>query len=429
MLLLTLERLGVRDPRVDGLAVRRAARIGAVRDPQRGLLVQSQFQGALALIERLRLVRRLSAADVAALVTGLAALESNDDGTYGGAVAEWIRGELLPRVGIRDLEDDTPVIDALAGMVPATDPTFASRVPTASWLECRIGLISRPSNARDWNRSAPNRKATPWPWRWRSRASVGNCASLAPTTPQAVVPVLSDWASGCKTARSLDARPDWPWAARANPRRAIGELRETRSGDAQRVRAIGGTVLALADIVLADVLRALAYAPYLGSPDGPLLLGGDVSQRHDFGFGDHYRDTRLHAAWSLPDSPVGYGLKWQIRGSLLGLDVGLAGLALPQVTTGTPDAARSFSEQARKALPQGLAVLNSYDLTDEDMKALTARIRRGRARAAAAASDLPSIGLTVDAERQRVFSWLVVNERAAADRFFSCPTCVVVMGT
>ena len=172
-------------------------------------------------------------------------------------------------------------------------------------------------------------------------------------TPQAVVPVLERLGLGMQDSEVPGHPTGRPWAARPTLAWAIGELRETRNGDAQRVRAIGGTVLALADIVLAEIYRALAYAPYLGSPDGPLLLGGDVSQRHDFGFEINDRDTRLHAAWSLPDSPVGYGLKWQIWGSLLGLDVGLAGLAPPQVTTGTPDAARSFSEQARKALPPG----------------------------------------------------------------------------
>ncbi|MEO7133562.1 MAG: hypothetical protein ABI024_05010, partial [Vicinamibacterales bacterium] len=50
----------------------------------------------------------------------------------------------------------------------------------------------------------------------------------------------------------------------------------------------------------ADALLALVYAPALGDPEGPALLGSDVAQRHNFGLVGPAGMRRDFVAWSLP---------------------------------------------------------------------------------------------------------------------------------
>jgi hypothetical protein len=80
--------------------------------------------------------------------------------------------------------------------------------------------------------------------------------------------------------------------------------------------------------VLADVLLSIAYAADVGDPDGTVLLAEDVSRRHDFGFNSRDAESRLKLAWAVPRSEITPGVPWHVSGSLLGLDIGLAPLAL-----------------------------------------------------------------------------------------------------
>ena len=76
------------------------------------------------------------------------------------------------------------------------------------------------------------------------------------------------------------------------------------------------------------MLLSIAYAADVGDPDGTVLLADDVSRRHDFGFGVKDAEMRLRAAWAVPRPEVTPGVPWHVSGSLLGLDIGLAPLAL-----------------------------------------------------------------------------------------------------
>ena len=84
--------------------------------------------------------------------------------------------------------------------------------------------------------------------------------------------------------------------------------------------------------MLAASLLSLAYALDLGDPDGTALLAEDVSRRHDFGLGIRDGDVRQRAAWALPRQEVIPGVPWHVTGSLVGLDIALAPLALRRVS-------------------------------------------------------------------------------------------------
>src|SRR5207245_5964751 len=112
-------------------------------------------------------------------------------------------------------------------------------------------------------------------------------------------------------------------------RKGIDELTKAiRSKDGKRVVRAAEPLVDLADEMLAYALLSIAYAAEVGDPDGAVLLADDVSRRHDFGFGARDADIRARTPWAVPRAEVTPGVPWHVSGSLLGLDIGLAPLAL-----------------------------------------------------------------------------------------------------
>src|SRR5262249_55467436 len=112
MLMWTLDRVGVRAPTVYAAAARKAQRL-SVLDGRRGFEVQAQFQGALAIVARMSMVKTIAAARAQALVEQLIALPLTDDGRYAGAMARWLRTEIAGAATADTLE--AAVLAALSG--------------------------------------------------------------------------------------------------------------------------------------------------------------------------------------------------------------------------------------------------------------------------------------------------------------------------
>ena len=56
-----------------------------------------------------------------------------------------------------------------------------------------------------------------------------------------------------------------------------------------------GPGVTLDDLLLGHALVSLAYACDLGDPDGTVLIAGDPSRRHDYGYNAASRDARSRA--------------------------------------------------------------------------------------------------------------------------------------
>src|SRR5262249_9047338 len=98
MLMVTLERMGIRSPATYMAALHSATTAGAVGSNRR-FWVFGQFQGSLALIARMRATDTLTSAAATSLVQSLCAVPVQD-GEYDGGIAFWIRSErakTLPR--------------------------------------------------------------------------------------------------------------------------------------------------------------------------------------------------------------------------------------------------------------------------------------------------------------------------------------------
>jgi hypothetical protein len=145
------------------------------------------------------------------------------------------------------------------------------------------------------------------------------------------------------------------------------------------------------DALVAEALQVLIYSPALGDPEGPALLGGDIAMRHDFGVEGAAGLRRDLLAWSVPREQVGDGSPWHIEGSLLGLDIALARLALRRLSNDDMPVAPTINLNDQLTLAKTALALNPYDLRDADRDRIVEAIGRGRQRVATAGANLPGV--------------------------------------
>jgi hypothetical protein len=137
---------------------------------------------------------------------------------------------------------------------------------------------------------------------------------------------------------------------------------------------------------LADVLIDLAYAAALGPAESAPAASEDIGRRHVFGFDEPGTLGGPRPEWTLPREVAGPGQRWHVEGALLGLDVGLARLALRRLETDVPPMPL-LSAADRRAFAEGAAVLRARALDDEGRDRIAAALQRGRARLRQAARD------------------------------------------
>ena len=148
---------------------------------------------------------------------------------------------------------------------------------------------------------------------------------------------------------------------------------------------------------IADALLALIYTPALGDPEGAALLSTDIATRHEFGLDVPAAARRDTLSWTLPREQVGDGGPWHIEGALVGLDLGLARLALRRIADNEMPAAPTINLNDQITLSRTVLALNPRELRDRDRDRLVQAMARGRERVAAATT-LPAMqALAVEA--------------------------------
>jgi hypothetical protein len=417
MLMLALERIGVRAPSVYAVAARHAGRLALV-DGSRGFVAQAQFQGAVALVARMAAVRTFDAAAAEQLLERLCALTLRDDGRYAGAVAGWIRDELGPAIHAGP-DIDSAIVGALAGHSSA-EPGAVTRLV---WEGERYRLDFGFAERRRLQRVREKQRA--WsidlPLELSALARRLTSDALAAADVDAALARVAEIAAGLR--RHVDAGV--PDDAGETLRKSIDELtRISRNRDAKRAAHIAEPLVEAADALLAQALVSLSYAVHIGDPDGTVLLAGDVSYRHDFGLLSKDSLLRARSPWSLPRQDVSPGVPWHVSGSLLGLDVALAPLALRRISFDRLTRAPKLTSNIRDAFGISVAIMNPYELRDDDRDAIVEAIGRGRARVvaimdaddAAERFDALADEVAVDGSRRRALRWMLAHE---PDRFLS----------
>ncbi len=344
---LTLDRMGVTAPAIYAQVVDAARRVSdrSGRDLRYAVVA---FQAALAVIERVRLVRTIDQETAERLIRTLC--EAVDQDTpIPPAVTRWITATLVPALPAlvqRDQFSDktnieSTILQAMAGPVAEADP----RDFVWEGLTYRVDL------------------------------SAGELQRMHRIREQLQSPGLDHAIASAHPAQ------------------------------------------------LAEALLALVYTPALGDPEGPALLSRDVPLRHDFGFDTGVSPRREFVPWVPPREQIGDGMPWRVGGAILGLDLGLARLALRRIDDNDMPAAPSINLNDEITLARTAMALNARDLTDAARDELVAALERGRDRIASAGHNLSAVielgrELRFPAGLQQALPWMVSRTPEAIPALF-----------
>ena len=459
MLMLAVERMGVRDPGVYAALAHAALRVERIGDGlarRRGL---SLFQGALALVERASLAGTLAPDATGRVLRGLAETvrPARGDG-FGGALAVWLTGRLLPALGV-PVEPavgatamDDALLAALAGAGPGAAPG-----PLLEWEGLRYRYD--PAGA------ALERLR-------RTRAQLGSnrldtvlaLAGIAGELTAGSGPAGTDddgavraWAAALETLeRSIDVvRNPYVGLPGVTVRVSsyasevdgiVDDLREAvERRRADRLRGPARELRRVVDVLLADLLRTLAYVVHLANAYGTDLLGHDVAARHDFGVHIEEEALRGRAAWLPPwggseaPYPFGaaavvpiteedaFGAGWRIYGSLLSLDLAFTRMALPETglgASGGPLAASALTSDDRRFLSLAVTLFDARAASETGPAAVADALRRGRERVRGLAAHPAGLDELADAAglfgpRRSALRWALARRPQAVERHFS----------
>ena len=445
MLIWTLERMGITSPALYASAARHAARLAPI-EGRRGYAVQAQFQGALALIARMAVVRTLDARAAQKQVEQLIAVPVHETGEYGGALARWLRDSLLAAIP----RAETSELAVLAAMSGAASGDGAARRVTWEGQTYRLDLGAserqRLQRVREKQEGAVLDVGIELGVAARALAN----DKLSLDDAQTIVERLAALAADIPRRVGHDVGDTTPPGVAAAPnasevvKKAVEELtRNLRARDLKRVARTAESLNGLADELLAQTLPSIAYAADVGDPEGAVLLADDVSRRHDFGFGSKDAEVRMRSAWTVPRPEVTPGVPWHVNGSLLGLDIALAPLALRRLNFERVLEAPKLTSNERDSFALSVSLMNPFELRDADRDAISDAIGRGRRRvaglrtanatgataaAADAAFDRVAEEIGMEGWRRRAVRWMLTHEGDRVPTMFSATELLALGG-
>jgi hypothetical protein len=174
---------------------------------------------------------------------------------------------------------------------------------------------------------------------------------------------------------------------------------------------------------IATALKALVYAIALGDPNGAVTLGPDIASRHDFGVGSP-SPADDPTPWAMPMEMQIVGKPWHVRGSIIGLDLGLARLSLRYLAGDQMPAAPTLTMNDHGILAQTAVSMRPADFTDHDRDEIVAALARGRRRVADAGADLGRLDALareahISPTTGELLPWTAAREPQALAQLFS----------
>lgn len=442
MLCLTLERAGIRSPATYRAAVRAADNLSAVEDSSHAFASLSQFQGAIALIEIAARTNRLNAEQAAAMVESLSSIPLDRAGSFGGDVSRWIDIVLVPAVSVTPPSSGASAAEraflaGLSGLPEIVNPSDAqTRGPIVEWDGWRYhvdpsrALFARMMAVRD--RQAGN----------TLDAILKLSRVTAALSEEITLDGVAAQARLLEEARAQLREPQIPIAIAGTRRLNVSEVlldavedlggidEQRRVGNAARVAARLHTLTAA---LTADFLRSVTYAIALPDPRSSLLDGGDVSHQHDLGVEGRTLFEREGVAWGLPERQEGGPDTVRARGSLLGLDLALADLALGQAVLDRFERPANWTFEDLRIYVQTLVLFNPFDRRLANVEDVARALRDGRQRlvdgwANPGELDAALRGAGVAPLRRALIAWMRTNEAQSAERLMSTAELVRLGG-
>jgi hypothetical protein len=360
-LMLTLERDDVRAPGLLAAAARHGAALQGIRSAGARRASIMQFQAVVAVVDRAYRMGGFDREDAHAALGSLFALEVHAERGYDGRLAAWIKQTLVSR-------PPAPAAAALGNAEASVLGAMAGWRPSA-----------QPAGI-EWEGQRYNVDPASCELRRLRTIRDRQLAILAPSA---------------RPLATLDAR--------------LASVAQASSPEAREN----------AEERLAETLAAIVYAPYLGESNGA-ASASDVSARHDLGLSD---PLGLSVTWRLPREEHFRG-SWRVSGSLLGLDVALARLALRRIDDGEMPRAPRLSTNERITTMLSVSLQVPIAMKDQARDEIAAAIARGRARVKGLSPDRAELervareaGLS---EWRREALWFILEqERQAPESAFS----------
>ena len=426
VLMLTLERMGIRTPAVYVAAARHAEKLNAL-DATKGHIALSQFQGALALLDRATRMHTFDAATAETLASDLFALRL-EDGYYDGAIAAWL-ARLADRVRLSAGLNAAATVDDVI-LTAAAGPQIGAAAPRVDWEGQRYRVDPGAAELQRLRRTRARQESVSFATALGVRALVRRVSTSTP----AVEGIREE--AGFLEAAAMElvvaGRPDDEPAIRSlrEAARTLSSMRRAADlGEARRALAPLGVV---SDALLGRALLSLAYACDLGDPEGTVLIAGDPSRRHDYGYDMPGRDTRTRMMWGVASIETRRG-PWHLVGSSLALDLAMAPLALRRISVDRVPESPMLNLMHRDGFAAAVAVMNAVSLTDGDRDQIAEFVDRGRQRVASVvagreSADAVSRDVGLDGWRIRALNWTVSHDPARTLPLFSMTELLVLGG-
>jgi hypothetical protein len=383
MLMLTLERIGVRRPAPYAALTRLAEQISAL-ETTRARAALANIQGAIALVERLVRMRSVDLGTGERLLETLALVPFKEERGLLGGLVPWLRVELRHALR-RDGGFEEILVEALAGSADEAS------IEPVSW-EGQQYRLDIAATERQRLRRAGAREA-------------GHAIDLAVTLHGLAQRLATDTAAS-KEIQSILVELHQPAVLSSDSRRALESL------------------LSLVDVVVGDALLALNYEVNLHLARGTPRAAAAVAARHDFGFDMTNDDARVRAAWAMPKRIVKPSLPWHIEGAALGLDVAAPSLALRRIDAAPPPRSPVLDGTESGTFAMSVALMDPRAMRNDDLDAIAAAIARGRHRVDALAAgdgDVNAVAheIAMDGWRVRALRWSLRHEPQRARSWFS----------
>ncbi len=446
MLMLSVERMGIDDLEVHVALARAARGFERVVNPLRLRRALSQFQGAMALVERARMVGRLPRDAAGSALLALASVPLSRDG-FDGAMADWLARDLLPRL-------DVPVTPSLTGatmdqrLLAALAGPRDTEPPVVEWEGLRYRFDRRLAQFERYVRSRTqlggnSLDAVLALWETADTLAAG---TVAVGDVPSLVERLETSATVVRTPRvglHVPSARSVPYAEEIQP--LVDDLREiTDRGRLRRLPGIAERLRYVVDVLLADLLTTLPYVVHLADAYGAETLGADVAARHEFGVRLADPGHRGQAPWAVPQGRVGppasfdrigepwtaapgedrFSTAWHVYGSLLSLDLALAPLYLPRFAGVMPPETPAFQADEEEYFAQAVALFDPAAADRGQAAALADAIRRGRARVRRLTAGNASLAGVADAAgldqaRRNDLAWMLRRRPGEVGGFFS----------
>ncbi len=422
-LLMMMERMGIREPAAYATIARDAARVSG-GNPNRVFWTLAQLQSVAAIVARMTISGTLPQDAGRRLILSIFSLPADGD-RYDGRVAAWLDRELLPLLPAGDDIEDR-LIAGIAG------PPSGSNAPRVFWegqqyrLDLAAGERKRLRAIRVKQEGYSVDVAI-------ELAAIAKTLAADPLTAETVRSMAEALgAMPSKFTRRLEFSPETRPPGIDEPRPAKEWLEKVaedlskaaRSGDMKRAARVAAALNERIDDILGDALLSIAYAADLGDPDGPAMLARNVALRHDFGFGRKDSEVRTRTIWSLPRQDFLPGVPWHVTGSVVGLDVAMAGLSLKRITPDRIADAPKLPSNERDGYAINVSLMNARALTDADRDAVSQAIERGSQRVAALMAGTETLdniadAVEMDGWRRRAINWMIAEDRQSIPTMFS----------